>query len=96
MNLPGQNILLQINDVEGYRKFCNKLWNATKFCMFKLDMVDIDGVRLKSDFVPNKTDAVCGFALWLAALQAVLKHILIHLPRKPEMRPLRSDGSSTS
>ena len=50
--------MLQINDVEGYRKFCNKLWNATKFCMFKLDMVDIDGARLQSDFVPNKTDAV--------------------------------------
>jgi len=50
--------LLQINDIEGYRKFCNKLWNATKFCMFKLDMVDIDGVRLKSDFVPYKTDSV--------------------------------------
>jgi valyl-tRNA synthetase len=49
---------MQINDVEGYRKFCNKLWNATKFCMFKLDMVDIDGARLKSNFIPNKTDAV--------------------------------------
>lgn len=26
--------------------------------MFKLGMVDIDGVRLESNFVPNKTDAV--------------------------------------
>ncbi|KAH8080852.1 valine-tRNA ligase [Filobasidium floriforme] len=56
----GQNILMQINDVEGYRKFCNKLWNATKFCMFKLDMVDIDGARLQSNFIPNKTDAKTG------------------------------------
>lgn len=56
--LLGRDILLKVSDVEGYRKFCNKLWNATKFCMFKLGMVDIDGVRLESNFVPNKTDAV--------------------------------------
>ncbi|KAI5450443.1 valine--tRNA ligase [Naganishia albida] len=56
----GRDILLKVSDVEGYRKFCNKLWNATKFCMFKLGMVDIDGVRLESNFVPNKTDAKTG------------------------------------
>ena len=36
---------MEINRVEGYRKFCNKIWNATKFAMLKLD----------DDFVPPAT-----------------------------------------
>ncbi|KAG9124426.1 hypothetical protein FRC07_011685 [Ceratobasidium sp. 392] len=33
----GRDINLEILRVEGYCKFCNKLWNATKFAMLKLD-----------------------------------------------------------
>ncbi|KAG8811350.1 hypothetical protein FRC18_003552 [Serendipita sp. 400] len=33
----GRDINLEINRVEGYRKFCNKIWNATAFAMLKLD-----------------------------------------------------------
>ena len=28
---------MEILRVEGYRKFCNKIFNATKFAMLKLD-----------------------------------------------------------
>ncbi|KAK4686354.1 valyl-tRNA synthetase, partial [Tremellales sp. Uapishka_1] len=49
----GRDINLEILRVEGYRKFCNKLWNATKFCLFRFDMVDFDGIRQESSFVPN-------------------------------------------
>lgn len=31
------DINLDILRVEGYRKFCNKMWNATKFALLKLD-----------------------------------------------------------
>ncbi|KAG8805237.1 hypothetical protein FRC17_005615, partial [Serendipita sp. 399] len=33
----GRDINLEISRVEGYRKFCNKIWNATAFAMLKLD-----------------------------------------------------------
>eukprot|EP00835_Amoeboradix_gromovi_P000920 NODE_35_length_31537_cov_0.293403.p2 type:complete len:900 gc:universal NODE_35_length_31537_cov_0.293403:12401-9702(-) len=33
----GNSINLDILRVEGYRKFCNKMWNAIKFGMMKLD-----------------------------------------------------------
>lgn len=36
-HLKGRDINLDILRVDGYRKFCNKLFNATKFAMLKLD-----------------------------------------------------------
>ncbi|KAH9932026.1 tRNA synthetases class I-domain-containing protein [Epithele typhae] len=41
----GRDINLEILRVEGYRKFCNKIFNATKFAMLKLD----------ETFVPSPT-----------------------------------------
>lgn len=35
--IQGRDINLDILRVDGYRKFCNKLFNATKFAMLKLD-----------------------------------------------------------
>lgn len=35
--------------MEGYRKFCNKIFNATKFAMLKLD----------DDFTPEISAKVC-------------------------------------
>lgn len=44
----GRDINLEILRVEGYRKFCNKIFNATKFAMLKLD----------DKFVPEPTPKV--------------------------------------
>jgi valyl-tRNA synthetase len=44
----GRDINLEILRVEGYRKFCNKVFNATKFAMLKLD----------ESFVPEPTTKV--------------------------------------
>ncbi|KAG5462845.1 MAG: tRNA synthetases class I-domain-containing protein, partial [Olpidium bornovanus] len=39
----GASVNLDILRVDGYRRFCNKLWNATRFCLMKLG----------GDFKPN-------------------------------------------
>ncbi|TRM66612.1 hypothetical protein BD626DRAFT_565705 [Schizophyllum amplum] len=44
----GRDINLEILRVEGYRKFCNKIFNVTKFAMLKLD----------ESFVPAKESLV--------------------------------------
>ncbi|CED84755.1 valine-trna ligase [Phaffia rhodozyma] len=46
----GRDINLDILRVEGYRKFCNKLWNAIRFAMLKLD----------AGFVPASTSKRSG------------------------------------
>lgn len=48
MSFSGRDINLEILRVEGYRKFCNKIFNATKFAMLKLDQ----------EFVPEPTPKV--------------------------------------
>ena len=44
----GRDINLEILRVEGYRKFCNKIFNATKFAMlkFELNFVPIDVAKV--------------------------------------------------
>lgn len=50
-NFLGRDINLDILRVEGYRKFCNKLWNATRFALMKLG----------DDFIPRENAKVCYF-----------------------------------
>jgi valyl-tRNA synthetase len=50
----GRDINLDILRVEGYRKFCNKLWNATRFALLKLG----------DDFKPRENAKVCYILLF--------------------------------
>jgi valyl-tRNA synthetase len=58
----GRDINLEILRVEGYRKFCNKIFNATKFAMLKLD----------EEFVPEPTAKVCIWSPFWFALASLL------------------------
>ncbi|SHO78257.1 Mitochondrial and cytoplasmic valyl-tRNA synthetase [Malassezia sympodialis ATCC 42132] len=76
----GRDINLDILRVEGYRKFCNKLWNATRFALLKLQ----DG------FQPLTLDAQDAFAP-----QSLVEKWILHR-LNVTARQLNSDMESRS
>jgi len=70
----GRDINLEILRVEGYRKFCNKIFNATKFAMLKLDEAFVPQPCIKvsvpitsqslRDFVHNRPCSRLGKSRW--------------------------------
>jgi valyl-tRNA synthetase len=43
----GQDLKLSLDDVEGARKFLNKIWNATRFALMNLEGFSPEGLSLK-------------------------------------------------
>jgi valyl-tRNA synthetase len=45
-NTPGNDLKLDENDIRGYGKFANKIWNATRFVLEQTSSLDKDNINL--------------------------------------------------
>jgi len=43
-NTPGNDLKLDENDIRGYAKFCNKVWNASRFVLEQTNDLDINNL----------------------------------------------------
>ncbi len=53
MASPGRDIKLSEDRIEGYRNFCNKLWNAARFILMNRTEDDEHDVSMDQGFVPQ-------------------------------------------
>ncbi|HBX26585.1 MAG TPA: valine--tRNA ligase, partial [Gammaproteobacteria bacterium] len=58
----GRDINFDVGRIEGYRNFCNKLWNATRFVMMKIDghtlsHLDVSGMTVFDRWIGSSLQA---------------------------------------
>jgi valyl-tRNA synthetase len=76
MTMPGRNIRLSMERVEGYRNFINKLWNASRFAQMNLDGFDAERFADVLGDKPTETESFSLADRWiLSRLQRVAKEV---------------------
>ncbi len=68
MAIPGRDVLMSEERVEGNRHFVNKLWNASRFVLMNLDGYD-------ADYVPAKADLTVADRWILSRLNKTIKDV---------------------
>lgn len=80
-NLQSRDINLDIMRVQGYRFFCNKLWNAIKFAFLYFDGTTKykSTVQLVSSSLKQNKNRFCIFDLYRLHMQLILDYKQINL-----------------
>ena len=74
----GRDINLDILRVEGYRKFCNKIWNATRFAMLKLDAAFVPAPPKVCAGAPVCASGADGSASQPAGRESLVERWILH------------------
>lgn len=70
-----RHIKFELLRLEGYRNFCNKLWNAARFLLLHLQDQKIDSTKLKPALITNNLAEQWVLSLWQTVKQTVIQHI---------------------
>jgi valyl-tRNA synthetase len=80
LGTPGRNINFDLSRCEGYRNFCNKLWNATRFVLMNCEGRDTAASR-RTPPTSACPAATCTSRSWTAGSSSTLQRVEAEVER---------------